>query len=236
MEVGRFGWTAALALLALGAGGGCTAKYRKELEERNRELRTVREERDDLRAQVDELKAKERLYQDQLGALKSAGAAKPREAGGSPEPVPSRTEEKARAIAADLKDTGVETDLREGRIVLTLPASITFASGQAILTGKGKEALRKVAASLKAQYKAGRIWVEGHTDNEPIKKSKFPSNRALSLARAGAVADFLTKEAGVPDRRLVYAGYGEWNPIADNASATGRERNRRVELLLDREE
>jgi len=234
MDVRRSGLTVGLALLAVGAGAGCTAKYKREIEERNRELRSAREERDELRAQVDELKAKERLYHDQIKALKDGSRAK--EAGAGPEPVASRTEEKAKAIAEELRDTGVETDLRDGRIVLTLPAAITFASGRADLTAKGKDALRKVAGALKTQYKAGKIWVEGHTDNEPIKRSKFPTNRALALARAGAVAEFLTKESGIPDRRLVFAGHGEWSPIADNATGGGREKNRRVELLLDREE
>ncbi|MGH7150943.1 MAG: OmpA family protein [Planctomycetota bacterium] len=234
MNLGRNGFAVAVCLLALGAGSGCTAKYKKELDERNRELRTVREERDDLRAQVDELKAKERLYLDQLAALKNADSGKAL-AAAAPDPLQSRTEEKARAIAEELKDTGVETDLRDGRIVLTVPSSITFSSGKADLTSKGKDALRKVAAALKAQYASGKIWVEGHTDNEPIKRSKFPTNRALSLARAGAVSDFLTKESGIPDRRIIQAGHGEWGPIADNSSASGREKNRRVELLLDRE-
>ncbi|MCI0587843.1 MAG: OmpA family protein [Planctomycetes bacterium] len=234
MNARRTGSVVAVCLLALGAGSGCTAKYKKELDERNRELRTVREERDDLRAQVDELKAKERLYLDQLAALKNADGAKPL-AAAAPDPLQSRTEEKARAIAEELKDTGVETDLRDGRIVLTVPSSITFSSGKADLTEKGKAALRKVAAALKAQYASGKIWVEGHTDNEPIKRSKFRTNRALSLARAGAVSDFLTKESGIPDRRIIQAGHGEWGPIADNGSAAGREKNRRVELLLDRE-
>ena len=235
MNARRFGSVVAVCLLALGAGSGCTAKYKKELDERNRELRTVREERDDLRAQVDELKAKERLYLDQLAARKSADGAKPLAAAAAPDPLQSRTEEKARAIAEELKDTGVETDLRDGRIVLTVPSSITFSSGKADLTEKGKAALRKVAAALKAQYASGKIWVEGHTDNEPIKRSKYGTNRALSLARAGAVSDFLTKESGIPDRRIIQAGHGEWGPIADNGSAAGREKNRRVELLLDRE-
>ena len=222
---------AAAALLVLGAGSGCTAKYRRELDDRNRELRAVKEERDELRAQVDEMKTKERLYQEQLAAVK--GNAKAREAGAPPEIQEPIAERRAKAIAGKLENTGVDTNVRAGRVVLTLPAAITFPSGKATLTAKGKEVLRRVSEALRTEYAAGKIWIEGHTDNEPIKKSGWKSNRHLSIERGLAVGEFLKSECAIPDRRLVLAGHGEWDPIADNKSTTGREKNRRVGLVLE---
>lgn len=222
---------AGAALLVLGAGTGCTAKYRRELDDRNRELRSVKEERDELRAQVDDLKTKERLYQEQLAAVRNT--AKAREAGAPPEILEPIADRRAKAIAGKLENSGVDTSVRAGRVVLTLPAAITFASGKASLTGKGREVLRRVSEALKTEYAAGKIWVEGHTDDEPIKKSGWKSNRHLSIERGLAVAEFLKAECGVPDRRLVLAGHGEWDPVAENKSSAGREKNRRVELVLE---
>jgi len=75
------------------------------------------------------------------------------------------------------------------------------------------------------------INVEGHTDNQPINTAEFPSNWALSSARAAVVVGQLTSY-GVDPRRLAAIGYGENHPVDDNASEAGRNRNRRVVLVV----
>ena len=75
--------------------------------------------------------------------------------------------------------------------------------------------------------------VEGHTDDRPIATSQFPSNWQLSGARAGAVVQRLIG-AGVAGRRVSLAGYAAQHPVAGNATAAGRARNRRVEIVLTR--
>lgn len=214
-----------LALLPF--AGGCTAKYRKALEQRDRELRSLREERDGLRAELDEAKAKERLFQQQIAAARSGAV--PIEAAA---PATGAVEERAKSIAGDLEGSGVETGVRDGRVVLTLPEGITFASGKATLSDRGKKTVRQVSDSLRRQG-VQRIWVEGHTDNEPIKKSPFKSNRHLSLERAAAVTEYLHQECGIAEGRIVVAGHGEFSPVADNSSTSGRARNRRVEIVLE---
>ena len=94
--------------------------------------------------------------------------------------------------------------------------------------------LRKVAAIL-AEHPELKIHVIGHTDNVPIRASarhRFPSNWELSTARATAAVRFLTENAGVDPRRLGAVGYGEFRPIADNTTAEGRARNRRIAITI----
>jgi chemotaxis protein MotB len=80
------------------------------------------------------------------------------------------------------------------------------------------------------------IQVSGHTDDSPIKdkdlQAKFPTNWELSASRAVNVVRYLSEQAGVPAKRLVAAGHGQYLPVANNATREGRARNRRIELLL----
>jgi len=94
--------------------------------------------------------------------------------------------------------------------------------------------LARVGAVL-AQIDDKTIQVSGHTDNLPLGDkltAQFPTNWELSAARAVTVVRFLTEKANVPPQRLVASGYGEWSPLASNRSASGRARNRRIEILL----
>ena len=78
--------------------------------------------------------------------------------------------------------------------------------------------------------------VEGHTDATPIspeRAEQFPTNWELSTARATTVVRFL-EEQGIPGERLAALGFGEHRPLADNGTAIGRRRNRRIELVLTR--
>lgn len=74
--------------------------------------------------------------------------------------------------------------------------------------------------------------IEGHADNSPIQTESFPSNWELSSIRATSVLRFLVESAKVPENLLVARGFGEFQPIADNSTVEGREKNRRVEIIL----
>ncbi|MEC8899061.1 MAG: OmpA family protein, partial [Pseudomonadota bacterium] len=78
------------------------------------------------------------------------------------------------------------------------------------------------------------VKVEGFTDNQPIRTSRFPSNWELSTARAAAVARMLMME-GIEPERLAAVGYGQYQPVARNDTEEGRRRNRRVVLLISRD-
>ncbi|GHD75422.1 flagellar motor protein MotD [Vogesella fluminis] len=104
-----------------------------------------------------------------------------------------------------------------------------FPVGQALPTGNSPQILSAVAQQL-AQV-SNEVRVEGFTDNIPIRNAFFPSNWELSAARAGSIVR-LFMENGIAPERLVAIGRAETMPAADNASADGRARNRRVAITI----
>lgn len=137
-----------------------------------------------------------------------------------------------------LESKDVTISRLQGKLTVSILDRILFDSGEAELKPAGAEVLRKVAAVL-AQHPNIKVLVIGHTDNVPIKpsaRSRFPSNWELSTARATAAVRFLTEIAGVDPRRLGAVGYGEFRPVADNATPEGRARNRRIEITILPEE
>ncbi|WP_407291375.1 flagellar motor protein MotD [Stutzerimonas zhaodongensis] len=116
-------------------------------------------------------------------------------------------------------------------IEIELNSSLLFPSGDALPNDHAFYLLEKVAGIL-APFD-NPIHVEGFTDNLPINTAKFPTNWELSAARAGSVVRMLAAD-GVDPSRLAAVGYGEFQPIADNSTAEGRARNRRVILVISR--
>lgn len=114
-------------------------------------------------------------------------------------------------------------------IAFRISAPFLFASGEATLKAETREVLDRLAEFC-AQF-GHEMRVEGHTDAVPIKTSRYPSNWHLSAARAVAVAELL-QEAGIPPERISATGYGEFRPVADNATPAGQAANRRVEIFL----
>ncbi len=120
--------------------------------------------------------------------------------------------------------------IERGRMVVELSENILFDSGKADLKKEGKAALQEVAGVL-ASIPDREFQIAGHTDNKPIKSSRFPSNWELSTARAVTVARFLASQ-GVPENRLSAAGYADTQPVASNDTPEGRAQNRRIEIVL----
>jgi chemotaxis protein MotB len=121
---------------------------------------------------------------------------------------------------------------RRGLVVRVLTDKLLFDSGQATLQPEGDPLLEEVATLLNVD-ESHPITVEGNTDNQPIATSQFPSNWELSTARATTVVRFLIAH-GVGAERLAAAGYAALHPVDSNATATGRARNRRVDIVLMR--
>jgi chemotaxis protein MotB len=117
-------------------------------------------------------------------------------------------------------------------VIRVMTDKLLFDSGQATLKPAGVPLLGEVANLLNLDQ-THPIVVEGHTDNVPIATSQFPSNWELSTARATTVVRYLAGH-GVAESRLGAAGYADLHPIATNATPQGRQRNRRVEILLQR--
>ncbi len=117
-----------------------------------------------------------------------------------------------------------------GRMVIQLPQDILFASGSATIGADGRSTIQEIGSVL-AELSDREFQVEGHTDNVPISTERFPSNWELSSARALSVVRLLI-QAGVSPERVSGAGFGEFHPVASNADATSRRRNRRIEIVM----
>ena len=116
------------------------------------------------------------------------------------------------------------------RLSIGIDDSVTFDSGSTALKGSAHSLLKKVADVLARDYPDRRIYVEGHTDTDPITrtKDKFRSNRHLSVERADAVARYLIDSCNVSERRVAVVGYGQFDPKNSGSKA----KNRRVEIVV----
>jgi chemotaxis protein MotB len=130
---------------------------------------------------------------------------------------------------SDLKDQ-ISLESGENEVIIRLMGESTFDSGKDKIRPQLKPLLKKVGTILNASE--GDISVAGHTDNVPIRRGPFRTNLRLSAARASAVAEFLVAEVRIDPRRISTMGFGEYRPIESNDSAQGRQKNRRVEIIL----
>jgi chemotaxis protein MotB len=121
---------------------------------------------------------------------------------------------------------------QRGLVVHVLTDKLLFTSGSATIQAAGLPLLGEISRLLNVDQKHP-ITVEGNTDNQPIQSSQFPSNWELSADRATVVLRYLAAH-GVAEPRLSAAGYADLHPLASNATAAGRARNRRVDIVLDR--
>ncbi len=124
----------------------------------------------------------------------------------------------------------LKVTIRKGRMILNLPNEILFDPGRAKLKEAGKQALAALAEVLK-DFGDREFLVAGHTDNVPVRHSRYHSNWELSVARALRVVEFL-QASGMDPRHLAAAGFSEFDPVADNATDAGRAKNRRIEIVV----
>ena len=139
-------------------------------------------------------------------------------------------------IKADLSNEiskGLAEVEREGdKIIVRLAEQGSFQSGQADLQAGFLPLLRKVGSTIAGTD--GQVRIEGHTDNVPVMvNDRFSSNWDLSGARAGAVADYLLEAGGVAPGRIAVQGFADTKPIDTNDTASGRAKNRRIEVIVD---
>ncbi|MBI3318874.1 MAG: OmpA family protein [Candidatus Omnitrophica bacterium] len=134
-------------------------------------------------------------------------------------------------LQKEISEKQVKLEMAERGLVITFVSEVLFDSGKAVLRPEAKESLEKVAGVIREKVSDRDIGVEGHTDNEPIKVSGWKSNWELSTSRATSVLHALEAH-GVNPRLLVATGYGEYRPVASNDAAEGRQKNRRVEIVI----
>jgi chemotaxis protein MotB len=143
------------------------------------------------------------------------------------------------AIANDVRDAFgdlIKSDQMTVRgnelwIEVELNSSLLFGSGDAMPSDKAFAIIEKVAKIIKPFDNP--IHVEGFTDDQPISTAQYPTNWELSSARSASIVRMLAMD-GINPARMASVGYGEFQPVASNATAEGRGRNRRVVLVISR--
>lgn len=129
----------------------------------------------------------------------------------------------------DLRD--VDIKVLKGVVYISLADNMLFRSGSYEISDRAMEILGKIAKIIK-DYNNYDVLVEGNTDNVPISRTNIRNNWDLSALRASSVVQVLQNQFGVNPSRLTAGGRGEYNPIAGNDTADGRERNRRTEIII----
>lgn len=120
--------------------------------------------------------------------------------------------------------------ITNGRLVINLPEEVLFPTGRTSLSTGGTETLKEIADILK-ELPERRFQIEGHTDTVPIHNANFASNWELSSGRALRVVHLMIDE-GVQPQNISAAGYGEFQPRADNSTKEGKALNRRIEIVM----
>jgi len=120
--------------------------------------------------------------------------------------------------------------VKNGRVYVSMQENLLFPSGSAVVNPKGKQALGTLAQVLNGNPDIN-VMVEGHTDSVPI-RGKYEDNWALSVARATSIVRILTDTYKVDPSRVIASGHSKYEPVDDNATVEGRQRNRRTEIIL----
>ncbi|MBL8732411.1 MAG: OmpA family protein [Planctomycetes bacterium] len=200
-----------LSLLVSALGTSCTSRYQDMLKQRDERIV-------ELSGTVAQLRGENEELQQRLSARPAATEAS------APRTEPSLLNELQNDIGA-----GASVSIRRGNISIGVEDSVTFDSGSTALKDTSHRVLKNVASVLKGKFSGHRFYVSGHTDTDPITKTKdkYSSNRDLSAKRADAVASYLIAQ-GVPEKSIVIVGYGQFDPIDQKTKA----RNRRVEIAV----
>ena len=130
----------------------------------------------------------------------------------------------------NFKPEELTVSIKNGKVYVSLQESLLFPSGSAEVNPRGKEALGKLAQALNTNPDIS-VQIEGHTDSIPI-RGRYEDNWALSTARSTSIVRILTNTYKLDPVRISASGRSEYEPVETNATAEGRARNRRTEIIL----
>jgi chemotaxis protein MotB len=232
---------AAVAVMA--AGCVSTGKYEKLEADKNQEITALQTQKTGLEKDKTDLTQKVSSLEQQVSSLEQQSAA-------GKQQIASLQQEKASLVSSSQQTQkqyealvqGLSKEVQKGQLqvrqyknmlAVDLAEQIFFDSGRATLKPEGKKILKKVGEALKG-YDNKIIRVVGHTDNVPVAPSLqkiYPSNWELSVARATNVVRYL-QEVGVPPELMIPSGRSEYDPVAPNDTPEGRQKNRRIEIML----
>ncbi|MBP7052335.1 MAG: OmpA family protein [Phycisphaerae bacterium] len=207
-----------VCLVAISLVSGCT-DYKKKYDYLNVEHENLKGRYENLEGQRQQLADQIALDQQKIDELQ-------------------RQIEELNKTPADATGFGegydVAFDAAAGTITVTLPNTILFDSGKASLKSATSSELDHILSVIKQKYADKDIDVVGHTDTDPIAKTKdlWKDNLELSTQRALSVARYLIAH-GIAEKQVRAAGCGSARPVASNANATGKAKNRRVEIVVN---
>jgi len=223
--LGRATLVLAMAVAAA-ASVGC---QQTQLEERNAALQKQLEQTlaqdADLQAQNDTLKTQNQSLAAELDKARAARIT----ATGMPVAAATRGPK----VKPEFGEGIETTQLAGGELTVMLPEAILFESGRATLKADARRHLDRIIAVLNKDYAGDKIRVEGHTDSQPIAKSKklWQDNWDLACNRSMEVVRYMTSK-GIDPKRVYAAGFGPHKPVANNETAAGRAKNRRVVIVV----
>jgi len=125
----------------------------------------------------------------------------------------------------------VDVQVLKGVVYISLADNMLYKSGSYEINDRAAETLSKIAKII-TDYKDYDVLVEGNTDNVPISRENIRNNWDLSCLRASSVVQYLQNNYGVDPKRLTAGGRGEYNPLASNSTAVGKQRNRRTQIII----
>ncbi|MCG2712685.1 MAG: OmpA family protein [Candidatus Omnitrophica bacterium] len=135
-------------------------------------------------------------------------------------------------LKKEIEEKQIRLEMLNKGLVITFVDEVLFDSGKADIKKQAFSILDRVAKVLNDQVRNRNIAIEGHTDNQPISKSKWKSNWELSTARSISVLHYLVDQRSLAPERLSAVGYGEFQPVLSNETPEGRQQNRRVEITI----
>jgi chemotaxis protein MotB len=224
---------ATLSVAIITSGCVSTGTFEKMQADKNGEIKTLQQQKAALEQDNAALKqqntAQAQQSAQQVGSLEQEKAALL----AASQQRQQQYDALVKSLAGEVQKGQLQVKQYKDMLSVDLAEQIFFDSGRATLKAGGKDVLKKVGEALKG-YQNKIIRVVGYTDNVPVAKSlqgTYPTNWELSVARATNVVRFL-QDAGVPPERLVASGRGEYDPVATNDTPEGRQKNRRIEIML----
>lgn len=195
--------------------GGCCDSYKKQIDQLTLEKRDLEAQLKRVQSELDEKQLELVNYQNELSNLQDKLA--------------SLESELTKARQIQLPAGWRKT--KEGMIMTSIEDTVLFDPGKAELKRTAKSKLDSIIKQINENFPGQQIYIVGHTDSDPIRKSSWKDNLELSLHRAAAVARYMIAN-GLDPKHVVVAGVGEHRPVVPNTTQENKARNRRVEFWL----
>jgi chemotaxis protein MotB len=198
-------------------------------QELTRQVELLKEEKQRLDQKAAALEKQLTQSREQLSSVSQAAASKEAQL----KTIAETREQLEKRLQQQIQEKDLQISALEDKLKIQVLDKILFNPGNAVITARGREVLKNLAAELK-KLQGINVSVEGHTDNQPLSeeaRAVYHDNLGLSVARAAAVSRTL-RVLGVDPRIISAAGYSMYRPIAGNETPEGQQLNRRVEIML----